>query len=232
MTNISIKPGSVRIYKSAEKIVDWLRWADDDYIAGRQLLLGDLLVQGAGLSNTAIEKYLKTIFLIRRLPLPKVHDIPALVQRLKKAGIALNLNQNFLALLFKLYKLRYPDELKAGFRVAMDRTRLLTELDYSVFEIRKAFKIIGPFGPIGATIEELLARGDRRLLEKNCYFGSEDRTKLFTENSFRYAMRVLAPRNLVWATYETFGVPDNRNFNVDFPVSPTGNKMDIRLPLE
>jgi HEPN domain-containing protein len=212
--------------------VDWLRWADDDYVAARQLLLGDLLLQGAALSNTAIEKYFKTIFLIKRLPHSKVHDIPTLFRRLKKKGIDLNLNEEYLTLLFKLYGLRYPDELRAGFGVGIDRTRLLTELDSTVFEIRKRFKISGPFGSIGSSIEELLARQDDRLLEKNCFFGSVDRATLFAENSSRFAIRVLKPGHLVWAAYETFGIPDTRNFKIEFDVAMNGNKMDFRLPLE
>ncbi len=84
MRQVSVKPGTVRIFNSNEKIVDWLRWADDDYIAARQLLLGDLLVQGAALANTAIEKYFKTILLIKKRSATKVHDIPRLFQELKK----------------------------------------------------------------------------------------------------------------------------------------------------
>ena len=228
----SIKPGTVRIYNSAEKIIDWLRWADDDYIAARQLLLGDLLVQGAGLSNTAIEKYLKTILWTKDPPAPKGHDLVWLFERLKKKGIVLNLRKNYLALLFKLYRLRYPDELEKGFGVAIDRTRMLTELDRSVFEIRKGFEIVGPFGRLGSTIEELLAKRDDRLLNRNCYFGEAMRADLFAETCPRYALRVLQPRQLVWATYETYGVPDEPNFKAEFAVAFSDNRMDAHLPLE
>jgi HEPN domain-containing protein len=97
--NISIKPGSVLLFNSAEKIVDWINWADTDYIAARQLLLGNLLVPGAALSNTAIEKYFKTILLIKKVPNRKVHHIPKLFQLLKRNGIILNLNEDYLDLL-------------------------------------------------------------------------------------------------------------------------------------
>lgn len=40
----------------------WLEWAGNDYIAARLLFLNNLLVQGSGLSNTTIEKYLKTLY--------------------------------------------------------------------------------------------------------------------------------------------------------------------------
>jgi hypothetical protein len=68
-----IQPGIVLIRIENDSIANWLRWADDDHIAARQLLLDYLLVQGAALANTAIEKYFKTIFLgAKRLRLPKV----------------------------------------------------------------------------------------------------------------------------------------------------------------
>jgi HEPN domain-containing protein len=104
-----IQPGTVLIRIENDSIANWLRWADDDYIAARQLLLDNLLVQGAALANTAIEKYFKTIFLAKRLRLPKVHDLPLLYRRLNKSGITFPLSNDFLALLFKLYKLRYPE---------------------------------------------------------------------------------------------------------------------------
>ena len=232
MAENRIRPGSVRIYNSAEKIVDWLRWADGDYIAARQLLLDGLLVQGAALSNTAIEKYFKTIFLIAQAPPPKTHDVPKLLHKLQERGVALNLNEDYIALLFKLYKLRYPDELEKGFSVAIDRTRMLTELDRSVFEIRKGFNIVGPFGPIDSTVEEFLKRGDGRLLTKNCFFGNAKKADLFEETCGRFAMRVLGPRHLVWAEYETFGVPDKPNFHAEFAVAFSVNKMDGTLPVE
>src|ERR1700690_1905024 len=43
------------------QIFHWLKWADSDYLAARILLLGRLVVNGAALANTAIEKYLKAL---------------------------------------------------------------------------------------------------------------------------------------------------------------------------
>jgi hypothetical protein len=218
--------------KSGLAITNWLRWADDDYIAARRLLLDNLLVQGAALSNTAIEKYFKTILLIKRLPWSKNHNVPALFDMLKKQGVLIPLHEGYLRLLYKAYKLRYPDELETGFSIAMDRTRLLSELDFSVFTIRRGYKIAGPFGDFSSTIEQLLARKDHRLLDRNCYYGQQDRAALFRENGARYCMRVLSPGNMVQATYETIGVPDTRNFNIEYEASILGNALNSRLPTE
>jgi HEPN domain-containing protein len=229
---ISIKPGSVLIFNSSEKIVDWINWADADYLAARQLLLGNLLVPGAALSNTAIEKYFKTILLIRKVPSRKVHDLPRLFGMLNRAGVLLNLNQDYLNLLSRLYKLRYPDEVESGLNLSIDRTRLLTELDYSVFEIKKGFQLTGPFGPVSTAVDEFLKRNDARLVEKNCYFGTANRETLFGEESARYSIKSFGSGLLSWTFYETYGVPDNRNFKVGFEGSLSGNSMTFRLPLE
>ena len=45
----------------AETTLRWIRWADADYLGARLLLLQGLLVQGAALANTALEKYLKAV---------------------------------------------------------------------------------------------------------------------------------------------------------------------------
>lgn len=57
--------------EQARKSMQWIAWADNDYIAARQLLLADLLVQGSSLSNTSIEKYLKALFVLLGLKIPK-----------------------------------------------------------------------------------------------------------------------------------------------------------------
>jgi hypothetical protein len=221
--------------KDVSIVVEWLTWADEDYLAARQLLLRDLLVNGGVLSNTAIEKYLKAIFLLGGLKIPKGvqgHNVPLLYQRLMSNGITLSLNPDYLALLFKLYRLRYPDDLPVGFSVAIDRTRLLTELDRSVREIREGFKLVGPFGLIQTTLDLLKARNDPRLLERNCYLGNFDRGALFKEEAARFAMRVFGSYDFFRAEYKTAGVPDTPNFSQDLKVTRTGAKMEGKLPLD
>lgn len=56
-----IQPGTVLIGIENDSVANWLRWADNDYIAARQLLLDNLLVQGAALADTAIEKYFELV---------------------------------------------------------------------------------------------------------------------------------------------------------------------------
>src|SRR4051794_26397796 len=69
---------SVASAAPAERILLWLGWADKDYVAARRLLLNAYLAQGAALGNTALEKYLKTLFMILGKKVPRSHNIVAL----------------------------------------------------------------------------------------------------------------------------------------------------------
>ena len=200
-----------------ELILRWINWADTDYIAARQLLLSNALVPGSGLSNTAIEKYLKALFVFLDLEIPKGyagHNICNLYETLNKKGLGLKLNQEYLALLFKSYPLRYPDDLKIGFNIVLCRTKLLVELDHTVFEIKRGISLKRGGKEID-TFEDNPRMKDPALLNKNCYFGGYNREALFKEHSSCYELRVFKDRGLV----ETFilhdGIIDNGKFDVE-----------------
>jgi HEPN domain-containing protein len=126
--------------EQAKILLRWVGWADNEYIAARLLLLNDALIQGSSLSNTTIEKYLKALFVALGLKIPKGykgHNICNLYNEIKKKGLELEISEEYLALLFKSYRLRYFDDLEAGFNIILCRTKLLAELDHTVYEIKK-----------------------------------------------------------------------------------------------
>jgi len=212
--------------KSAEKVLQWVSWADKEYIAARQLLLVDALVQGAGLSNTAIEKYLKALFVLLELKIPKGftgHDICALYEAIKKKGIKLNISKEYFILLFKSYKLRYPDDLEVGFNIALNRTKLLVELDHTVYEIRKGFNFQGTTKKIVTRLDQLQNEKDSHFLTKNCYFGNYDRESLFKENCFCYELRVQEIDKILEVSYLTTGIDDDGKFNAE-GLKPSNSK--------
>jgi hypothetical protein len=176
-------------------ILQWIRWGDNDYVAARLLLLNDrlaqesALIQGRSLSNTAIEKYLKALFVHLDLKIPKSHNIYNLYNAIKKNGIMLDINEGYLAMLFKSYKLRYPD-LKPGDNFILCKTKLIVELDRTVHEIRSGFSFEIKGKKIKTRIEELQEKKNPILLDKNCYFGKYDRDALFKEVSPCYELRI------------------------------------------
>jgi len=198
----------------------WLQWADKDYIAARLLLLHDLLVQGSGLSNTAVEKYLKTLFVYFDLKFPRGyegHNICALYKKLEtEKGLELGLNEEYLALLFKSYPLRYPNELdKPGFNIVLCKTKLLVELDHTVYEIRKGISVEKAGEKMDTSIEDHQKRGDPILLNKNCYFGNCDRATLFKELSPCHELGVIDKMGLVDTFIFHEGIEDNGKFDVE-----------------
>jgi len=116
-------------------------WADDDYVCARKLLLDGFLIQGAVLSNTAIEKYLKAVVRVRGLKFKRTHDVVQLYEQLKGNGFA-PLHEGYLRILRKTYKMRYPDDLEPNFNVGLCQSQMLAELDASVFAIRSGFRFV------------------------------------------------------------------------------------------
>jgi HEPN domain-containing protein len=56
---------------SGIEVSQWLNWADQDYLASRSLLLRGYVLQGTIVANTAIEKYIKAVLMLRGIPFPK-----------------------------------------------------------------------------------------------------------------------------------------------------------------
>jgi hypothetical protein len=76
--------------------VEYLNLAFKDYIAARMLLNNNMLLQGAGLASSAIEKYLKAYALFAGKPLRR-HLDPEFIESLKNGpGIPPYLSENFL----------------------------------------------------------------------------------------------------------------------------------------
>ena len=197
-----------------EDVTIWLGWADNDYLAARSLLLDHFIVQGAILSNTAIEKYLKTVSLVEGEALPRVHDVPKLYEILTNGKKDLGINEAYLNLLSKCYEMRYPDDLKTGFNIALVETRMLVELDFTVYQIRKVFRFQSAGKPAKTRIDSLLESKDDNLLRDNCYFGTTDRKGLFGRGTHCYEMRVIKRSQVLEATYQKTGVDDDGKFDL------------------
>ena len=135
-------------YNQGQIVLGFFITAYDDYIASRQLLINDLLIQGCVLANTSIEKYFKGMKAILGEEIPRHHDIT--VNKFKNTlknkfnKIYQLINFEFIEFLAKSYKLRYFDEIDNDFNIAIIKAKTLAELDYTVNEIEKSFKIRDP----------------------------------------------------------------------------------------
>jgi HEPN domain-containing protein len=121
--------------------IQWLAWADEDYLAARALLLRAFVLQGTMLANTSIEKYIKAALVACGVPFRNTHDVTALCESLKSSGTVAAVNASFLKNLGKAYKLRYPDDLPVGFNIALAQVKVLAEMDATVHALRKGFTL-------------------------------------------------------------------------------------------
>ncbi len=209
----------------AQLVLEWLSWADNDYIAARLLLRRRLLIQGAALANTALEKYFKALCILLGTKIPHIHDIRALYRQIITEIISLKLNEDFVGLLFKAYKLRYPDDLKPGFNIAINGVSLLTELDKSVFAIRKGFGFGTDEKPVTTVFDTWRESSSDELVGDNCYFGTADRGELFKGTSSNYEFRVLDNGTFLEATYLSENIPDNDDRFMSEGLKPSGRAV-------
>ncbi len=191
----------------------WLGWADEDYIAARLLLLRGQVVQGTVLAVTAVEKYLKAVCALSGIPCRKVgHDVSELNGLLHNRAIRLELNTDFLRLLNKAYKLRYPDELAEGFNVALNSIAVLIQLDVTVERIRRGFHFSRNGRATTNRIEQALKAQSPELLTKNCVFGNTTKEGLFAEPSWCYELRVFPNQGIMEVLYGVEKLTGEDNF--------------------
>jgi HEPN domain-containing protein len=193
-------------------MMQWISWADRDYLAARQLLLSRFLVQGAALANTALEKYLKAVLTFARKDVPRTHD-PASLYKSLASATDLTLNPEFLATLSKSYALRYPDDLKDGYNIALNQVLLLMELDVSVFEITKRIQMQHHGKPVQLLIEQSLADNDRRVLDGNVALGQTSRKEFLSHKSQSFDFRVFNGGDTMELWYVTENLEDDAYLN-------------------
>ena len=110
--------------------------ADGDYIAARMACRAELLPQYLWASQQAIEKYLKCILLLQRIPAPKVRDnLAAALQKIEESGkLAMDLSaptRAFVAYIDDYGPYRYMEVSHWG------EGRDILKLDRAVFELRQ-----------------------------------------------------------------------------------------------
>jgi HEPN domain-containing protein len=235
--------------KKSTYTLRWLAWADEDYIAARTLLLDGLVVQGAALANTAVEKYLKGVCELRNISFRGAgHDVSKLNGLLHRNGVTLGLNLDFLEFLNKAYQLRYPDDLVPGFNMALNSAATLVETDLTVKRIRKGFTFKQDGEPVQTRFDILLREGAAPLVAKNCAIDCAARENLFSGPSWSYEIRVLQNDVVLQARYQTevlretnhfrcaglasASEPESKRVNFTWPPTGGGKGVDFSAPPE
>jgi hypothetical protein len=127
--------------REANRFGAFLGDAYSDYISARTLLRAEMLVQGAGLASTAVEKYLKALIAFHGNEshghLKRAHWNAL---RAFDPGFYAGIPSGFFELLVKCYKLRYSDSVPKGFNVVIAQRELLAEIDIVCISMQRMFK--------------------------------------------------------------------------------------------
>lgn len=205
-----LKPDGKLLKLAGDKaltILHWLTWADNDYLASRRLLLDGLLVQGASLANTAIEKYLKALIVFQNKEVARGHNPTALYKEVKKNS-SLQLDEAFLGLLEKSYRMRYPDDLEDGYNIVLSQALFLDALDQSVKSITDRIAIKKNEGEtVKRKLDLLIEQRASQLFFKNTAFGNITKDVLLSQPSLVFECRFLH-RNYLGAEYVTEKIAD------------------------
>jgi len=192
----------------ALKAIHFLGWADEDYICARTMLINGFLVQGAVLSNTALEKYLKAVMLVKGVKLMKTHNVIRLYDHLKGDGFP-PLHEGYLRTLGKAYKMRYPDDLERNFNVGLCQSQMLAELDSSVYMVRKGFGFqLNDGTSMKTAFDTMLENADPFLVNRNSAFSAYERAELFTEPVLCYDIRVMPDGSILQIKYTAHSKDD------------------------
>lgn len=216
------------------KVVQFLDIAYKDYLAARSLLTAGLLLQGAVLASTAVEKYFKAILAFRgnesRGHLSKRH-INAAKNYDKQLSAALN--DSFLLLLQRAYRLRYLDDLPPDFNLVIASREFLAELDFTALTIQESFKM-----QLNGKDKEFTYHSDKNsnnlILHINNYIlaGQSKQAFISAEPQGVYEVRNCAIRGLMEVSYVcTARQSDGRFLREGFkPSGPERTQYQVSLP--
>jgi len=115
----------------------------DDYLASRTLLNHNLILQGAILANTAIEKYFKSILIFAGNQIKYTHSIMKMLPQIKNFDVKLynKLNIDFMVKVDSCYVLRYIDSAPQNFKITLQKKQILSELDFTISTINEKINI-------------------------------------------------------------------------------------------
>lgn len=165
-----------------------------DYIAARYLLNSDMLIQGVTLASTAVEKYLKVLLYVlgfkRKLHMEDWKELKTLLSR-NGIDIFTELDNKFMELLCKVYKLRYYDKVQNEVNYCFVKWQVIAELDFviGIIEARTTFKYSSGLVWNSPYKEAVLARNEI-LFHENYYLNGLDKKKFMEREGKVIAVKI------------------------------------------
>jgi len=185
-----------------------------DYLGARVLLNSELILQGAILASTCIEKYFKAIISIFGQEV-KGHLKDAHINAIRNCDRKLydSLNLSFLKLLIAVYKLRYlDDQIKPGFSIHICDKQLLAELDYSIHEISKRIVYRNEKGVIETPYHTSLTNKDPLLFKNNYILNGLSKTEFIEQENSVYVNYSDNDFNLLEIYYKSLDIKNDGEY--------------------
>ena len=185
-------------------IRDYVDLGYKDYLAARLLLLNEMLLQGAGLVSSAVEKYTKSYAMAQGKPLKKNHFGEDFITDLKAGiGIPPHVSENFLRFLGKCYSLRYVDKIPAGFNLCIRQRQLLAELDETILAYERAFTQTKDGVRVPTQCQTAVQNKDPRIAAENWILNRVKKSDFIEQRDAVYEIRFFGPSNQIEVTYYT-----------------------------
>lgn len=207
-------------FEQWQRTVQFFGLAFDDYVAARQLLMKDLLVQGCVLANTSVEKYFKGIKALLGEPIPHHHDITVgkFINTIKNKfpGTFKLFNLEFLNFLSKSYLLRYLDEIEDDFNLVIIKRKTLAELDYLIAKIEETFEIRHEsFDQANSKYKSYKNSNSPLIWEMNYYLQGLDKSNFIKQPDFVQECRKIEYGNMISLAYVTDQIEDDGKFQYE-----------------
>ncbi|WP_324711240.1 hypothetical protein [Pseudomonas citronellolis] len=174
-----------------------------DYLGARVLLSSGLLLQGAILASTAVEKYLKAVLAFRG-NVSHGHLQASHIRAAKNfdSRLARLLNDDFLELLRRVYAMRYVDSLSIGFNLVIAYREFIAELDYTCQMLHDSFSLNINGEEIKSSYHLDKDSGDELLWVDNFILSDVDKQEFIAALDQQiYEARVCPHRGLIEMSY-------------------------------
>lgn len=193
-----------------------------------------MLLQGAGLVSSAVEKYTKSYAIAQGKPIKSRHLGPEFVADLKAGvGVPPHVSENFLEFLAECYSLRCFDKIPAGFNLCIRKRQLLAELDETVLAYEKALTLVQNGVQVPSLCQVAMQARDPRITTENWILNGVTKSEFIEQVDTVYEIRFFGPLNQIEIEYYTkVGKNDGDFLKPAFVQdSPTQLQMAF-LPLE
>lgn len=192
--------------EDGQRLLGFLRNAYDDYLSARTLLNHKLIVQGTILANTSIEKYFKAILTFKGDDVKHTHSIKSMLPSIKNFDPKLynRLDIEFIEVLDGSYALRYIDSVPENYKIALQKKKILAELDYTISIIHDLIRIKNRNGEEAQSPYELdKALNRNELLENNYLFGTSTKEEFLIGIDDVHEFQIDNNKNFIEIIYQT-----------------------------